>query len=140
MRGRRRETRTNEGLILNSLVDIALSLVIGFMVSMPFFFENGIFVSAPSTARAAADQAGSTVTANIYITNDGRVMLNESQIDEHDLLELIPRLLNRTIDRRVYISNDDSVAYSAVIRIMDLVKRADSTASLAWLRTRRRQQ
>lgn len=139
MRRRRHEPRANEGLILNSLVDIALSLVIGFMVSMPFFFENGIFVSAPGTARAAADQAGSTVTANIYITNDGRVMLNESQVDEEELFEFIPRLLNRTIDRRVYLSNDDSVAYSAVVRIMDIVKRADSTASLAWLRTRRRQ-
>lgn len=140
MRRRRHEQRTNEGLILNSLVDIALSLVIGFMVSMPFFFENGIFVSAPGAARAADNQISSTLTANIYVTNDGRVMLNESQVDEHDLFDLIPRLLNRTIDRRVYISNDDSVAYSVVVQIMDIVKRADSTASLAWLRTRRRQQ
>ncbi|MBM3315497.1 hypothetical protein FJY71_06635 [candidate division WOR-3 bacterium] len=139
MRRRPRESRANEGLILTSLVDVALSLVIGFMAAMPFFFENGIFVSAPGAARATANQAGSTVTANIFITNDGRVMLNESQVNEQQLADLVPRLLNRTADRRVYLSNEDSVAYAVVVKIMDMVKKADSTASLAWLRTRRPQ-
>ena len=43
-----------EGLILNSLVDIALSLVIGFIVTIPLFFESGIFVNTPGVAKASA--------------------------------------------------------------------------------------
>jgi H+/gluconate symporter-like permease len=46
MRRRKRLRFENEpeALIMNSLVDIALSLVIGFIVTIPLFFESGIFV------------------------------------------------------------------------------------------------
>ncbi|MEO0077471.1 MAG: biopolymer transporter ExbD, partial [candidate division WOR-3 bacterium] len=116
MRRHRQERRSNEGLILNSLVDIALSLVIGFMVAMPLFFETGIFVSAPGASRAAASEQGSDIKANIYITNDGRVLLNEAQVSYENLTELLPRLIARSIERRVVISADTLVVYDQVVR------------------------
>lgn len=137
MRRRHVEHRRNEGLIVNSLVDIALSLVIGFIVSMPIFFENGIFVSAPGVAQAGgAVPAGSDIKANIFLANDGRVMLNEVPISEDSLRVLLPRLLDRSVGRRVVISNEELVLYDNVVRVMDMAKQVGAN-DVAWLRTKK---
>lgn len=136
MRRRHVERRRNDGLIVNSLVDIALSLVIGFMVSMPIFFENGLFVSAPGVAQAGgAVPAGSDIKANIFLANDGRILLNEVPVPEDSLRVLLPRLLDRSVARRVVISNDDKVLYDQVVRVMDMAKQVGAN-DVAWLRTR----
>jgi len=135
MRRRPVESRKNE-LILTSLVDVALSLVIGFMVAMPLFFETGIFVSAPGVARADKNEAGSDIKANVFITNDGRVLLNETSVSYENLAELLPKLLDRSVERRVIVSTDDSVRYDRVMRVLDIAKQAGA-ADLALLRKRR---
>jgi biopolymer transport protein ExbD len=136
MRRRHVERRRNDGLIVNSLVDIALSLVIGFMVSMPIFFENGIFVSAPGVAQAGgAVPQGSDIKANIFLANDGRVLLNEVPVSEDSLRVLLPRLLDRSVARRVVVSNEELVHYDDVIRVMDMAKQAGAN-DVAWLRTK----
>ena len=70
MRRRHVERRRNDGLIVNSLVDIALSLVIGFMVSMPIFFENGIFVSAPGVAQAGGAERATIAGCRLEAEHD----------------------------------------------------------------------
>ena len=136
MRRRHVERPRNDGLIINSLVDVALSLVIGFMVSMPVFFENGIFVSAPGVAQAGgAVPAGSDIKASIFLANDGRIMLNEVPVSEDSLRVLLPRLLDRSVARRVVISNEERVLYGDVIRVMDMAKQVGAN-DVAWLRTK----
>lgn len=130
------ESYRNSGLILNSLVDIALSLVIAFIVSMPIFFESGIFVSAPGAVRAAAKEPGSDIKANIFITNDGRIILNEAQVSFENLSELLPRLLQRSVERRVIVAAEEQVKYDRVMKILDLAKQCGA-ADIALLRTRR---
>jgi biopolymer transport protein ExbD len=136
MRRRHVERRKNSGLIINSLVDVALSLVIGFMVSMPVFFENGIFVSAPGVAQAGgAVPSGSDIKANIFLANDGRILLNEIAVPEDSLRVLLPRLLDRSVARRVVISNEERVLYDVVVRVMDMAKQVGAN-DVAWLRTK----
>ncbi|MGQ9577735.1 MAG: ExbD/TolR family protein [Candidatus Aminicenantales bacterium] len=130
------ESYRNSGLILNSLVDIALSLVIAFIVSMPIFFESGIFVSAPGAVRAGGNEAGSDIKANIFITNDGRIILNEAQVSFENLSELLPRLLQRSVERRVIVAAEEQVKYDRVMKILDLAKQSGA-ADIALLRTRR---
>jgi biopolymer transport protein ExbD len=124
------------GLILNSLVDVALSLVIAFMVSMPLFFESGIFVSAPGAAKAAANEPSSDIKANIYLASDGRILLNEDEVTLHKLVELLPKLLQRSVERRVIVSAEEGVRYEQVMQILDLAKQSGAV-DLALLRTRR---
>ena len=85
--------RRKDELILTSLVDIALCLVLGFLVAMPLFFETGIFVSAPGVARASVGEQGTDVKANIFLTDDGRILLNESEVSIAQLSDLLPKLL-----------------------------------------------
>jgi biopolymer transport protein ExbD len=135
MRRRPVERGKNE-LILTSLVDVALSLVIGFMVAMPLFFETGIFVSAPGVARAAATEPGTDIKANVYLTGDGRILLNELEVSSESLAVLLPKLLDRSVEKRVIISTDEEVVYDRVMKVLDLAKQSGA-ADLALLRKRR---
>ncbi|MBM3322417.1 biopolymer transporter ExbD [candidate division WOR-3 bacterium] len=135
MRRRPVEPRRNE-LILTSLVDIALSLVIGFMVAMPLFFETGIFVSAPGVARVGKSEPGSDIKANVFIANSGSILLNESPVSFENLQDLLPKLLDRSVERRVVVATDDSVRYERVMRVLDIAKQSGA-ADLALLRRRR---
>ncbi|UCG43172.1 MAG: biopolymer transporter ExbD [candidate division WOR-3 bacterium] len=127
--------RKNE-LILTSLVDIALSLVIGFIVAVPLFFETGIFVSAPGVSRAAADEEGSDIKANIFVADDGTVLLNEAQVSYENLADLLPKLLDRSLERKVVVAAGELVEYDMVMKVLDIAKQSGA-ADLALLRKRR---
>jgi biopolymer transport protein ExbD len=126
------ETR-NEGLIITSIVDVALSLVIGFIVALPAFFESGIFVSQPGVTQAAQGQQ-SDVKVNLFLTNDGKIVLNEKPVPKEVLAELLPRLLARSVSKRVTVSSEDHVRYDNVVQILDIAKQAGA-ANLCLLRT-----
>jgi biopolymer transport protein ExbD len=130
MRGRRRrEMPHREELIITSLVDIALCLVLGFMVSMPAFIESGIFVTSPSVSRgdAAATQAATPaddIKVNIFLSDDGRIFLNEEAVTKDYLIKTLPALLARSADRKVIIGTDFNVIYDRVINVLDWAKQA----------------
>jgi len=123
------------GLILNSLVDVSLALVIGFIVTIPIFFESGIFVNAPGAAKARADDV-SDIKVNIHLLDDGAILLNEELVDYEKLVELLSQLLARSLERKVIVSTDPGVKYERVIKILDLAKQ-QGAAELALLRIRR---
>jgi biopolymer transport protein ExbD len=124
-----------QGLILNSLVDIALSLVIGFIVTIPLFFESGIFVNTPGVAQASTGDV-SDVKVNIHLLNDGSIMLNEEIVTYEKLTDLLPELLARSVARKVIVSTEPEVRYESVIQILDLAKQKGA-GELALLRSRR---
>ena len=124
-----------QGLILNSLVDIALALVIGFIVSIPLFFESGIFVNTPGVAKGEASEL-SDIKVNIHLLDDGGILLNEEVVTYERLLQLLPELLARSLERKVIISTDPNVKYERVIQILDVAKQ-NGAGELALLRSRR---
>jgi biopolymer transport protein ExbD len=134
-RRQRSDPRRTE-LILTSLVDVALSLVIGFMVAMPLFFETGIFVSAPGVTRANQSEPGSDIKANIFISNEGSILLNETAVTFEGLKDLLPKLLDRSVEKRVVVSTDELVKYEQVMNVLDLAKQSGA-ADLALLRKRK---
>ena len=124
-----------QGLILNSLVDIALSLVIGFIVTIPLFFESGIFVNTPGVAKAGASDV-SDIKVNIHLLDDGDILLNEEIVSYERLAELLPELLARSVARKVIVSTDANVRYEQVVAILDLAKQKGA-GQLALLRSKR---
>ncbi len=107
---------------VTSLVDVALSLVIVFMVALPFLTETGLFVSTPSVAAAAGPQDITEVKVNIYITKDGQYILNEEPVPKEKLDYLIGELLKRSYERRVVISADGEVKHEKVVEVLDMAK------------------
>ncbi len=123
-----------QGLILNSLVDIALSLVIAFIVAIPLFFESGIFVNAPGVAKGQAGEL-SEVKVNIHLLDNGNILLNEEVVGHERLVQLLPQLLARSVERKVIVSTDPNVRYERVIQILDLAKQSGA-GELALLRSK----
>lgn len=129
----RRERRTGEANV-TSLTDVALSLVVVFMVSLPLLTESGIFVTAPSVTRSLAPQDITEVKVNIYITRDGDYILNEDLVPKEQLDYLVGELLKRSTERRVVISADGEVRHERVVEVLDIAKQ-HGAQQLAILRT-----
>lgn len=129
----RREHRAGEANV-TSLVDVALSLVVVFMVSLPLLSESGIFVTAPSVTRSSAPQEMTEVKVNIYITKDGEYILNEQSVPRSQLDYLVGELLKRSMERRVVISADNEVRHERVVEVLDIAKQ-HGAQQLAILRT-----
>ncbi len=102
------------------LVDVSLSLLIMFVVALPFVLETGIFVNAPGLS--AAKKASTDVKVNIYLKADGTIELNNEVVGMNKLREFLPELLKRSVDKKVIVSADTSVEYEKVIEILDLSK------------------
>ncbi len=111
---------------LGPMVDISLSLLVIFVLAIPFLIESGLFVSKAAVAKGKAAQRlqakKEDVKVNLYLRSDGTIFLNKEPVTEDQLRELLPQLLARSISRKVLLSADNEVIYDDVIKMIDLVK------------------
>jgi biopolymer transport protein ExbD len=121
---------------VTSLVDIALSLVIFFIVTLPALLESGIFVKAPGVTNVTGQQAGDDVKVSIYVRElaDGSVQyeLNKEPMEFDKLGPLVEALLDRSAEKTVVIRADGGVSHGSVVKVLDLAKRKNA-AKLALL-------
>jgi biopolymer transport protein ExbD len=108
------------------MVDISLSLLIMFVLAIPYIIESGLFVSRAAVSKGqsnvSVEQPKKDVKANIYLQADGTILLNNESISEDRLREVLPQLMIRSISQKVLLSADLEVIYNDVIRIIDLSK------------------
>lgn len=110
---------------LGPFSDVTTSLVVMFMLSIPFLVESGIFITrslAAKTPQMIQQAKKSDIKVNIYLKSDGTVMLNMEPIDPDQLPDLIPRLLARSIEKKAILSADAEVVYESVIYYIDMLK------------------
>lgn len=119
------EERGKVVINLAPLVDISLSLVIIFIVSLPFILESGLFVSRGALTKAKAQEVErDDVKVNIYIRKDGVVFLNEKPVNDLELPYYLKELIKRSVSGDVILSADSEVVYRRVIEIIDLAKQS----------------
>lgn len=110
---------------LAPLVDISLSLVIMFIVSVPFLIESGIFVSRGVTGKTQEvlrTKPEEKVTVNLYLRKDGTVLLNNEPVSIDDLPDLIQALMKRSATKTAVVSADSEAVYRDVIHLIDIAK------------------
>ncbi len=134
MKSRKKKRRSNKKARVNlaPMVDINLSLLVMFVLSIPFIIESGIFVQ-----RAAAGRAKKSVKIKqeqtkviIYIDANDNLYLNEEKVTVDSLKKLLPELLKRSTTGRVVVSADSVVQYSKVIHLIDLSKQLGAKSVL----------
>lgn len=118
---------------ITSLVDIALSLVIFFIVTLPALLESGIFVKAPGVAQVGGNDPGDEFKVAIYIKNNGVYLLNDEPVEKEKIGPLIELLLQRSLDKMVIVRADGAVSHGDVVEMLDLAKEKKA-AKLALLR------
>lgn len=109
---------------LTSLVDVALTLVIIFMVSSPFIMQSEIKVSTPTLKKARSPENATELKAEIYLESDGSLLLNGESVAVGSLSDSLNILLAASRTKQVVISADETVIYDEVIGVMDLARQS----------------
>jgi biopolymer transport protein TolR len=115
----RREYTANSFMNITSLVDIALNLLVIFMIAGPMIHSQ-IDVALPETKAKALTQESHTVT----ITKDGRVYLGEKIIAPENLTEALRELKMRKGLNAVSLRADKDVNYGLVMKVIGYIKEA----------------
>lgn len=122
--GRRRRRRSRRGQPMSEInvtpfVDVMLVLLIIFMVAAPLSIV-GVPVELPETAATALpgdDEEPLTVT----ITNDGRVMIQETEVGADALVARLQAIASERTSDKIFLRADGRNDWNSVARIMGLL-------------------
>ena len=124
--GRRRKSRFQPMSEINvtPFVDVMLVLLIIFMVSAPLL-TVGVPLDLPETK--AKPLEGATDPLTISITADGKVFLQESEIEIDALVARLEAIAAAGYDERILVRGDTTSDYGTVMRVMGRLNRAGFT-------------
>lgn len=116
-RGRRRGGHKPMSEInVTPFVDVMLVLLIIFMVAAPLL-ATGVPVELPETA-ATPLPSEDEQPLTISLTADGRVMLQETEIDVETLIPKLRAIAAERNDDKVFLRADGSISYEKVMQVM----------------------
>ena len=107
---------------LTSLVDVALTLVIIFMVSYPLVMQSGINVSTPSLQKAKTQMEETELKAEIDLREEGTIELNGEEISPEIFHDSLKTILEASKNKLVVISADPNVLHDRVVAVLDEAK------------------
>ena len=122
-RGRygRARARPMSDINVTPLVDVMLVLLIIFMVTAPLL-TVGVPVDLPKTdARPITGQDEPLV---ISVNSEGKVYLQETQIEIGDLVPRLQAITSNKPDTRIFVRGDKTVAYGRIVEVMGTVSAA----------------
>lgn len=124
--GRRRRARYQPIAEINvtPFVDVMLVLLIIFMVSAPLL-TVGVPIDLPETQ--AKPLEGDVDPLTISITADGKVFLQESEIDIDQLVARLEAIAAAGYEERILVRGDTTSDYGTVMRVMGRLNRAGFT-------------
>jgi len=110
---------------LTSLIDVALVLVVIFMVMTPMIMQSSITVSTPKVGQAAAGSPDQTeLRAELYLAQDGGVLINSVPVSPGAMTDSLRMLLTLSKKKLVVISADEQVVHDRVVAALDAARQA----------------
>lgn len=110
---------------LTSLIDVALVLVVIFMVMTPMIMQSSITVSTPKVGQAAAGSPDQTeLRAELYLQQDGGVLINSVPVVPAAMADSLRMLLAMSKKKLVVISADEQVVHDRVVAALDAARQA----------------
>lgn len=115
--GRRRNNRQSSFSEINitPMVDVMLVLLVIFMVAAPMM-TSGVTVDLPKTN--AAPVAGQDEPLSVSVKKDGKVFLQETQIQLKDLQTKLNAVAKENKDTRIFVRGDKSVDYGRIMQVV----------------------
>jgi biopolymer transport protein ExbD len=99
------------------LIDVALVLLIIFMVMAPVLVNSRIKVTLPK-AGAAEKETHKDDATRIQVQRDGAVFIDERPVAEAELAATLKRILPRPDQQSVVIEADKDVSFQHVVTVM----------------------
>ena len=124
--GRRGRRALNAEINVTPFVDVMLVLLIVFMVTAPLLIR-GEEVNLPKTSSAALQTQANDAPLTLWIRADGRVYVQETEIDIANLGPQLAAIVGEGYDKEVYLYADESVSHGRVMDVTAEVRRAGYT-------------
>ena len=118
-----RETRLGSALAeinVTPFVDVVLVLLVIFLITAPMLL-GGIDVRVPKTVARNIEPEERLV---VSITRDRGVFLDNQAISLDRLAKVLSGMVQRNPKAAVFLKADEAVAYGAVMKVMDIIKKA----------------
>jgi biopolymer transport protein ExbD len=109
---------------ITPLTDVFLVLLIIFMITTSAMVDSAATVNLPRASQTVQEARGVAVT----VTADGRIFVNQMQVDSGQLEPTLRDLLADAPKKLVVLQGDQSVMLGEAVRVMDIAKRAGATA------------
>lgn len=119
---RRRGLPLTADINVASLVDVAFTLLVIFIIAAPIL-QGGIEVQLPKAASAPITaQEGVIVT----VAKDGSLYIGEVKTETmEDFLTIYPQYVKKQNARSVYVKGDHEVHYGRVLQVIGALKELD---------------
>lgn len=109
---------------ITSLVDVAFTLLIIFMITAPIL-QGGVEVAVP---RAPATPFQTPEGLVISIDRDGQIFLEETPVTLEEFEASVIEVIRRRGSPVVYVKGDANVSYGVVLRVIGRLKEAEIEA------------
>ncbi|MFH1824587.1 MAG: biopolymer transporter ExbD [Candidatus Firestonebacteria bacterium] len=121
MRRYKPEDKLISDINVTPLTDVALVLLIIFMVTTPLILQGGIKVKLPT-----ATTADTTPQRNIAIsmTVDNKIYVNDKEVNISSLQPYLEDLLKHEKDKLVILNADKGVLHGYVVKVLDIAKKS----------------
>ena len=120
MRISRPELTSMASINVTPFVDVALTLLVIFMVVAPALHQS-LNVQLPKTKTQGVDVSGKWV---VTVSKEGKIYLNERPISLSDLSQRMHVISQSNSSVQVFLVGDKRSNYGAVMQVMDTLKQS----------------
>lgn len=121
----RRRTRSDTGIIaeinVTSLVDVAFTLLVIFIITAPML-QGGVEVSVP---KAKTETVPSSEGVTVTIDRAGRIYIGEAATGWEEFETAFPAVVREKGASSIYLRADEGVPYGRVVQVLGAMKAAD---------------
>jgi biopolymer transport protein TolR len=117
-RSRRQDLPIRAEINVTSLVDVAFTLLVIFIITAPML-QGGVEVDVPEAD--VAPLTSDTEPIIVSIDRAGRIYLAETEVPYEDMRTSLPQLLRAAESRTVSIKGDSLAAYGRVLEVVAVV-------------------
>lgn len=120
-RGGRFHSGLNAEINVTPFVDVMLVLLVIFMVTAPMM-TAGVNVDLPEAA--AKPLPGQDEPLNIFVTANGKVYLQKTEIKVEELEAKLTAITGEKRDTRIFVRGDKAVDYGKVMQVIGQINAA----------------
>ena len=107
---------------ITPMINVALLLVLFFMMTAPAIFMSGINVKNPTLVKGISAADDTELKVNVYIDSKNQIHLNNRLISREEFPDRVAELLGRSVSRIVVVSAYPSIPIQEVVTVMDISK------------------
>jgi len=121
---------------VTSLVDVAFTLLIIFMITAPIL-QGGVEITIPKAPSAPLQVSEGVV---VTVDRDGQIFIDDTQVSREEFAAAIGPVVERSEGETVYVKGDADVSYGVVLWVIGTLKEVelDAVSLIAEPEPRRR--